>query len=292
MPSSLRLADYRSVIGIDEVPQVGSDPDWRALLVPVLDELDVSAVGGRSVEELVRALHGALARIEPYALSADLIDRIEAIARGVNDSALPVDALLVPTVAERLASRYPASAHVSLWTGDITRLKVDAIVNAANAELLGCRIPNHACIDNAIHSAAGPRLRDDCATIVRLQGAPERVGAAKVTRGYALAAPFVLHTVGPQLRPGASPSDVHRRQLASAYRSCLDLAAELPSIRALAFCAISTGVFAYPKIEAAGVAIRTVADWLDAHPGRFDRIVFDQFSAEDTALYGRLLRDW
>jgi O-acetyl-ADP-ribose deacetylase (regulator of RNase III) len=147
---------------------------------------------------------------------------------------------------------------VRIWRGDITRLALDAIVNAANAELLGCFLPGHGCIDNAIHNAAGPRLRDDCATIIEIQGRREDTGDAKITRAYHLPSRFVLHTVGPIVADGrVQVEDEHA--LAASYRSCLDLAHSMRSIRTIAFCAISTGVFGYPKNDAAAVAVRTVA---------------------------------
>lgn len=173
---------------------------------------------------------------------------------------------------------------VKVWRGDITRLSVDAIVNAANAELLGCFRPGHTCIDNAIHSAAGPRLRDDCARVIEIQGHPEETGHAVITRAYHLPARFVLHTVGP-IVVGGRVQEPDERALASSYRSCLDLAHQTPALRTVAFCAISTGVFGYPKGRAAGVAVRTVSDWLRGRPGAFDLVVFNVFSDADERAY-------
>lgn len=173
---------------------------------------------------------------------------------------------------------------MKVWRGDITRLAVDAIVNAANAEFLGCFRPGHACIDNAIHSAAGPRLRDDCARIIEIQGHAEGSGDAKITRAYHLPSRFILHTVGPIVSGGRVQSQ-DERALASSYRSCLDLAHVTPSLRTVAFCAISTGVFGYPKDRAAGVAVRTVSAWLRGHPGAFDLVVFNVFSDADERAY-------
>ena len=175
-----------------------------------------------------------------------------------------------------------------VWQGDITRLAVDAIVNAANAELLGCFHPGHACIDNAIHSAAGPRLRADCARIIEIQGHPERSGEAKITRAYHLPSRFVLHTVGPIVAGGhVQPED--ERTLAAAYVSCLELARTIPSIRTLAFCAISAGVFGYPKDRAAELALRTVSAWLGERPKAFDLVAFCVFSDADRDAYGRVM---
>jgi O-acetyl-ADP-ribose deacetylase (regulator of RNase III) len=178
---------------------------------------------------------------------------------------------------------------VSIWRGDITRLALDAIVNAANAELLGCFRPGHGCIDNAIHNAAGPRLRDDCATVIEIQGRREDTGDAKITRAYHLPSRFVLHTVGPVVAGGRVRVQ-DERALAASYRSCLDLAHSMRSVRTLAFCAISTGVFGYPKVEAAEVAVRTVSSWLSEHPGALDLVVFNVFSEADLGAYREVMR--
>ncbi len=173
----------------------------------------------------------------------------------------------------------------TLWRGDITTLSVDAIVNAANSAMLGCFRPRHACVDNAIHAAAGPRLRADCAILMELQGFEEPVGAAKITRAYNLPSRFVVHTVGPALTRGEAATAAHDEALASSYRASLDLAAEVSSIRSIAFSSVSTGVFAFPPRRAARVALSTVSRWIEAHPGRLDRVVFDVFSDSDLRVY-------
>jgi O-acetyl-ADP-ribose deacetylase (regulator of RNase III) len=178
--------------------------------------------------------------------------------------------------------------QVKVWRGDITRLSVDAIVNAANAGLLGCFRPGHACIDNAIHRAAGPRLREDCARIIEIQDHAERSGDAKITRAYHLPSRFVLHTVGPIVAfGGVEPDD--ERMLVSSYDSCLELAGATPSIRSFAFCAISTGIFGYPKDRAANVAVRTVSRWLRERPKGFDLVVFCVFSDADGRAYDQAM---
>ena len=151
------------------------------------------------------------------------------------------------------AAALPVSASDSrliLWQGDITRLSVDAIVNAANSALLGCFVPCHGCIDNAIHSAAGLQLRDACNRLMEQQGHPEPTGQAKLTAGYNLPARYVLHTVGPIVQGRVSRHD--RELLASCYRSCLELAAE-HDLQSVAFCCISTGEFHFPNQEAAKI---------------------------------------
>jgi O-acetyl-ADP-ribose deacetylase (regulator of RNase III) len=173
--------------------------------------------------------------------------------------------------------------RVALWRGDITTLAVDAIVNAANADLLGCFRPEHACIDNAIHTAAGPRLRDDCHRIMTMQGHREPTGTAKVTRAYHLPSRFVLHTVGPVVS-GRDVTGEHRDSLASCYRACLDRALAVGAT-SVAFCAVSTGVFGFPKDDAAAVAVSTVQQWLDQHRDAIDVVVIDVFGEADERAY-------
>ena len=175
--------------------------------------------------------------------------------------------------------------NLVLWQGDITRLAIDAVVNAANSQLLGCFQPLHSCIDNAIHSAAGPQLRNDCQSIRSIQGTPEKNGEAKITRAYNLPAQFVLHTVGPIIPTGTSLSDEEETQLAACYVSCLELASRIKCISNIAFCAISTGVFGFPKKEAAQIAVRTVSHWIDKNPNKFDRILYCTYTKEDYREY-------
>lgn len=184
---------------------------------------------------------------------------------------------------------YAAAARCALWQGDITHLRADAIVNAANAQLLGCFQPFHRCIDNAIHAAAGPRLREDCYAQMQAQDRPEATGTAKITLGYNLPARYVLHTVGPIVPRGLAPTANQRAQLADCYRACLDLAQLLPTVRSVAFCGISTGIFGFPAAEAAGIALTTVAAWLQAYPDALDVVVFNVFSDQDREHYAQAL---
>lgn len=173
---------------------------------------------------------------------------------------------------------------ISLWQGDITTLACDAVVNAANEFMLGCFVPNHGCIDNAIHTFAGVQLRLDCADVMRAQGHPEPTGRAKITPGYNLPARHVLHTVGPIVQGDVTPED--RRLLDSCYRSCLDLAWK-GGLRQVAFCCISTGEFRFPNAEAAQIAVDTVRDW---RRGREEmQVVFNVFKDEDRMIYQALL---
>ena len=175
---------------------------------------------------------------------------------------------------------------ISLWQGDITRLDSDAIVNAANEKLLGCFIPCHRCIDNAIHSAAGLQLRDECNKIMKAQGHDEITGSAKITKAYNLPSKFVIHTVGPVVF--GALNDTHRAELESCYKSCLELAEE-KNLKSLAFCCISTGEFHFPNGEAAKIAVKTVKNFL-LHAKSLKKIIFNVFKDLDFEIYEKELK--
>ena len=172
-----------------------------------------------------------------------------------------------------------------LWQGDITRLKVDAIVNAANSQMLGCFQPLHGCIDNIIHSKAGIQLRLECNRIMEEQGHEEPTGKAKITPAYNLPCKYVEHTVGPIASMGLTRE--LEEQLASCYRSCLELAAE-NDVKSIAFCCISTGVFMFPNQRAAEIAVKTVKKYLD-EAGSEIRVLFNVFKDQDLEIYRRLV---
>ena len=172
-----------------------------------------------------------------------------------------------------------------VWRGDITTLKVDAIVNAANSGMTGCWQPCHACIDNCIHTFAGVQLRAVCAGIMQKQGHEEPTGTAKITPAFNLPCKYVLHTVGPIVQGRLQKK--HEEELASCYRSCLELA-EQHKVRSIAFCCISTGVFRFPAQKAAEIAVSTVEDW-KAKNNSAMKIVFNVFSEKDEALYNKLM---
>lgn len=190
-----------------------------------------------------------------------------------------------------IESNYPASKYISVWDGDITTLEIDAIVNAANSQMEGCFVPFHNCIDNVIHNAAGVMLREDCATIMNLQGTLEQTGSAKITRGYNLPSQYVIHTVGPIVR-NTQPDDIDAKELAKAYEACLNLVKEYGSIKSIAFCSISTGVFGYPIEKAAKVALSTVSNWLNNNPNVIDHVVFNTYGKSATDTYTKILKEW
>ena len=185
----------------------------------------------------------------------------------------------------QLSDLTPVRPGLYLWQGDITTLAADAIVNAANSAMLGCFVPCHGCIDNAIHSAAGVQLRLECARIMAQQQAEEPTGRAKITRAYNLPCRYVLHTVGPIIDGRVTKQD--RELLASCYRSCLELAAA-HWLKSVAFCCISTGEFHFPNELAAEIAIRTVKDYQQQNPNRME-VIFNVFKDCDYEIYKKLL---
>jgi O-acetyl-ADP-ribose deacetylase (regulator of RNase III) len=183
----------------------------------------------------------------------------------------------------------PADNRFLLWQGDITRLNVDAIVNAANSQMLGCFVPLHSCIDNAIHSAAGIQLRIECNELMKKQGHPEPTGSAKLTKGYNLPAKYVIHTVGPIIY-NEKVTQEDENQLASCYQSCLQLADE-NKLRSIAFCCISTGEYRFPNQRASEIAITTVRKYFGQSPSTsFEAVVFNVFKEVDYTIYGKLLQ--
>ena len=172
------------------------------------------------------------------------------------------------------------------WQGDITRMKVDAIVNAANSQMLGCFVPLHRCIDNAIHSAAGVQLRLACEEM--MHGTEEPTGSARITSGFNLPAKYVVHTVGPIVTT-PRPLRQQEAQLASCYTSCLDLAHKY-GLASIAFCCISTGEFRFPNDMACEIAVSTVRSWMARHPETSVKtVILNTFKDIDHELYQNAL---
>lgn len=179
----------------------------------------------------------------------------------------------------------PVQDGIYLWQGDISTLQCDAIVNAANSQMLGCFHPNHNCIDNCIHTFAGIQLRQECFHLMQEQGHEEETGGAKITSAYNLPATYVIHTVGPIV--GGRLTHKHEELLASSYRSCLELASE-HGIRSIAFCCISTGVFMFPNRRAAEIATKTVKEFKRANNSKIE-VIFNVFKDMDCQIYRELL---
>lgn len=184
-----------------------------------------------------------------------------------------------------LSELLPVADDIYLWQGDITTLKCDAIVNAANSGMTGCYYPCHSCIDNAIHTFAGVQLRNECAEIIKKQGYSEPTGKAEITKAYNLPCNFVLHTVGPIVKGRLSKLDMEL--LASCYLSCLRLADE-NKIRSIAFCCISTGEFQFPNEKAALTAVQTVKQYKTETQSRI-KVIFNVFKDIDYKIYRKLL---
>ena len=240
-------------------------PDGRSIAVPA---------GANEQRDLLRALMNVR---PPEAFAAETLD-IQ-------------DAYLQQRLLERGgatdAGTLPYRGRVAIWRGDITLLKADAIVNAANSQMLGCFAPGHRCIDNAIHTYAGVQLRLKCAEMMAQQGYEEPTGQAKITPAYNLPCDYVIHTVGP-IVPSHKPGPREELLLRRCYTSCLE-EATCQGLDTLAFCCISTGVFGYPQEAAARVAIDTVRHHLD-HNDPDLKVIFNVFLASDEAIYRSLLQ--
>lgn len=237
-----------------------------------------SALGNVNVPEDKEALFGlyrSLVNIRP--------------AVGADEEFLKAeDEFLTELTAEKgitdIADLISVEDGIYLWKGDITTLKCGAIVNAANSGMTGCWQPCHNCIDNCIHTFAGVRLRYNCARIMKEQGHEEPTGQAKITPAYNLPCGYVIHTVGPIVQ--GELTEEHCRLLESSYRSCLETAVQ-NGIESIAFCCISTGVFGFPKREAAEIAVDTVRDFRKEH--RDLKVIFNVFKEDDHEIYKGLL---
>ncbi len=182
-----------------------------------------------------------------------------------------------------IADLMPIMEGIYLWQGDITTLRCDAIVNAANSGMTGCYVPCHGCIDNCIHTYAGIQLRLACADM--MQGHEEETGRAKITKAYNLPCKYILHTVGPIISGKLTEQD--EKLLASCYRSCLELA-EQYGVKSTAFCCISTGEFHFPNSRAAEIAVQTVQAF-QAENSSDMQVIFNVFKHVDYEIYYNLL---
>lgn len=243
---------------------------------------------GESYEEKRMTLRSLMNIRMPGPMQKDVVKiQDEFLAEEINEKGI-VSLDAIPTVAEEYGSSHPFADKISIWQGDITRLQAGAIVNAANSQMLGCFIPCHRCIDNAIHSAAGIQLREECNHLMNQKRIrygrqyEEPVGQAMITKAYNLPAEYVIHTVGPIV--SYQLSDSLRDDLKSCYESVLKCCVE-HSIRSVAFCCISTGEFHFPNDEAAKIAVKTVTEFLDEYASNFDRIIFNVFKSMDKELY-------
>jgi O-acetyl-ADP-ribose deacetylase (regulator of RNase III) len=182
---------------------------------------------------------------------------------------------------------------MSIWQGDITRLAVDAIVNAANSQMLGCFVPMHTCIDNCIHTFAGVQLRAECSRQMNQlrikygKDYEQPTAVPMLTDAYNLPAKKVIHIVGPIVQYELTPE--LEMDLADCYLNTLDMCLD-NNLKSVAFCCISTGVFHFPNKRAAGIAVSAVDSWLSQHPGAIERVIFNVFKDEDKKYYEELIR--
>lgn len=247
---------------------------------------------GYSPEEKKSTIRSLMNIRMPRELSQALLDlqdeylQEELQAKGV------VGLLDIPTIKEKYNAKAPFAEKISLWQGDITRLKIGAIVNAANSQMLGCFVPCHRCIDNAIHSAAGMQLREECDRIMqnrRIQYGrryEEPTGTATLTAGYNLPCDHVIHTVGPIVY--GELNEMLCQDLRNCYENILKCCLE-HDIRSVAFCCISTGEFHFPNDKAAQIAWETVKGFLEKYGDRMERVVFNVFKDSDLNIYERVL---
>ena len=234
-------------------------------------DIDIPAEPERQ-RELLRGLMNIRA---PQSANAVFLKMQDAYLRGENAAKGITD----------VADLTPVQPGLYLWQGDITTLKCDAIVNAANSGMTGCYIPNHRCIDNAIHTYAGVELRLACAELMAKQGHPEPTGRAIFTPAFNLPCQYVLHTVGPIINGRVTKED--KELLASCYHSCLELAAE-NGLKSVAFCCISTGEFHFPNEQAAQIAVETAKQFMNTKTS-VKKVIFNVFKDLDKAIYARLL---
>ena len=243
----------------------------------LLRERGLSQPLPNSDDERFRLFRALVNTREPMAASAEfLTTQDEYLTKYIAEQGI--------TKASELP-RCSVDERISIWQGDITLLDADAIVNAANSAMLGCWVPNHACIDNCIHTFAGVQLRMDCSNIMNAQGHEEPTGTAKITPAYSLPSRYVLHTVGPII--SSTVSESHKELLASSYRSCFELADE-KGLESIAYCCISTGVFRFPNDLAAEIAVKTVRECLD-HAQSVKHVIFNVFKNVDKMLYENIL---
>ncbi|AGF55839.1 O-acetyl-ADP-ribose deacetylase (regulator of RNase III) [Clostridium saccharoperbutylacetonicum] len=234
--------------------------------------------------KLLRALMNVR---EPYEASEEFIKVQDEFLKTESEEKGIVELKDLATLDEQFTEKSNKHGNkISLWQGDITSLKVDAIVNAANNQMLGCFVQCHACIDNAIHSAAGIQLRNECDELMKKQGFLEPTGSSKVTKAYNLPCKYVIHTVGPIISGTLATDDC--KKLEACYKACLEAAIE-NGIKSIAFCCISTGEFRFPRDKAAEIAINAINDFLDRNDEKIERVVINVFKREDFEIYKNLL---
>ena len=238
----------------------------------------------KSQRDILRALMNIRG---PYSISEDFLRIQDEYLQQVNKERGITDIADLKCIKEIVGSSPTMTRGLYLWQGDITTLKVDAIVNAANSALLGCFAPLHICIDNCIHTYAGIQLRLACNELMQKQGHEEGTGLCKITPAFNLPSRYVLHTVGPIIYTSVGKRE--KILLANCYKNCLETASQ-NQLESVAFCCISTGVFRFPADLAAQIAVETVEMWLTENPdSSVKKVVFNVFGNKDLEIYQGLL---
>ena len=288
----LDIQDYATDISLFEpfipVSDVLSENDKGNIVDALLEEMTpvmnrMRLFDARTNSEKRKLLQAAINGLDPFFFSRESIQKLDLLLQ----TELHAQALANGNDLAQSAAMEIEGTKIILWQGDISAIKVDAIVNAANNRLLGCFQPLHKCIDNVIHSKAGVQLRDDCFRIMQKQNMPEPTGFAKITRAYNLPSPFVIHTVGPKVQGELRRQ--HKEALQRSYLSCLNITKAMRQIKSIAFCCISTGVFGFPHEQAAQTAFNTVCGWLNENAGELAYLVFNVFSDRDRLAYESLI---
>lgn len=253
--------EQRQLYLIDKL--LSEAPKYKNIVIP------------QNLEEQKRLLRSLMNIRRPKKISSDFLE--------MQDEYLQEE-LAIKGITD-LGDLSPVSEGIYLWQGDITTLRCDAIVNAANSGMTGCYVPCHGCIDNCIHTYAGIQLRLECAKIIKMQGHGEETGKAKITPAYNLPCKYILHTVGPIVISSLTQTD--KDLLASCYQSCLELA-EQNGIKSIAFCCISTGEFHFPNDKAAEIAVKTVKEYKEQTKSNME-VIFNVFKDVDYEIYRELL---
>ncbi|MDE5697402.1 MAG: protein-ADP-ribose hydrolase [Lachnospiraceae bacterium] len=244
-----------------------------------------------TLEEKKNAIRSLMNIRMPGELSDKLVELQDAYLQEERSAKGIVKLTDIPTIKETFSSKFSYADKISLWQGDITRLEVGAIVNAANSQMLGCFVPCHRCIDNAIHSAAGMLLREECSHIMRRRrmkygrNYEEPTGTATLTSGYNLPCTYVIHTVGPIVFDSLNGKLC--QDLQDCYENILKCCVE-NNIKSVAFCCISTGEFRFPNDKAAEIAWKTVSAFMEKHSDCMERVIFNVFKDSDLELYEKI----
>ncbi|MDK8602251.1 macro domain-containing protein [Trueperella bernardiae] len=298
----LQLDDYKDAIKLSE-PFPEPKDDTRStydLLMTALGGLNhkhytgTGSIAHLSTDDgLLRWLQAELALREPGPLNPIASRAINTLLyRQVGEHGR-VEAKNLRRIHDLLPENdFDSSTETVLFRGDMRQLVIDAIVNTALPTLTGCRIPLHGCLDSVLHAQAGPWMRNDCATIMELQGTDvEEPGQVKVTRGYRLPAKYVIHTVGPSVRDGIIADD-DVDILYNCYWNALELTRQMPDVSSIAFPAIATGYNAFPIRKAATIALDAVNTWMDKYGQCLDLIVFSVHSESDALTYADVINTW